>query len=361
MNYKILLTLVSVAATVSSPFQALGQSQEELPLEVVNYRIAQGTNSFGIPLLRPALWRGKIASVSTSGRVITDQDTKSSGPVLSQIPLERAYLEVTASTFDPKLVGERFEVGVVETRGPLGTKGQIRLVSSSWDTRPDVPASLAGCSYEIHPHWTLSSFLGTPDKAPLRRAKSIGSADFVRIPSSTSSGKWDSFFIVEDRNIVGWRNGQLRVGADAGGEVIPPGVGVQIVILAASLTEKPLVLTGEARKHAFRQPLQAGKNLISLGHPRSHSLSSILANREYGFQAGSNSADSDEIQFRNHGRWEVLRYVQNSSGSAEPSWQCLTARYGGKLENLPLLPANQAFWIQKVQPDSDFIIPAPTP
>ena len=361
MNYKILLTLVSVAATLSSPFQALGQSQEDLPLEIVNYRIIQGTNSFGIPLLRPALWRGKIASVSSSTRVITDQDTKSSGPILAQIPLEPAYLEITASALDPKLVGERFEVGVVETRGPLGTKGQVRLISSSWDTRPDVPAGLAGCSYEIHPHWTLSAFLGTPDKAPLRRAKSIASADSVRIPSITLSGKWDSFFIVEDKNIVGWRNGQLRGGPDAGGAVIPPGVGVQIVVQAPIGAEKPIVLMGEARKHAFRRPLQVGKNLISLGHPRPHSLSSILANRDYGFQAGSNSANSDEIQFRNHGRWEVLRYVQNSSGSAEPSWQCLTARYGGKLENLPLLPANQAFWIQKVQPDSDFIIPPPTP
>jgi hypothetical protein len=104
-----------------------------------------------------------------------------------------------------------------------------------------------------------------------------------------------------------------------------------------------------------------GKNLISLGHPGSHSLSSILANREYGFQAGSSSVDSDEIQFRNHGRWELLRYVQVVLGSAEASWQCLTARYGGKIEDLPLLPAQQAFWIQKVQPDSDFIIPAPTP
>lgn len=361
MNYKILLTLVSVTATLSFTFQGLGQSQEELPLEVVNYRITRGTNCFGLPLLRPALWRGKIASASSSTRVITDQDTKSSGPVLAQIPLEPAYLEITASALDPKLVGERFEVGVVETRGTLGTKGQIRLVSCSWDTRPDVPAGLAGCSYEIHPHWTLSSFLGTPDKAPLRRAKSIANGDFVKIPSSTLSGKWDSFFIVEDKKIVGWRNGQMRGGPDTGGAVIPPGVGVQIVVQAPSVAEKPLVLMGEARKHAFRRPLQVGKNLISLGHPSPHSLSSILANQNYGFQAGSNSANSDEIQFRNHGRWELLRYVQGSSGSAEPSWQCLTARYGGKIEDLPLLPAQQAFWIQKVQPDSDFIIPAPAP
>jgi len=360
MNYKILLTLVTLTASFALPSRVLAQI-EELPLEVVNYRIVQGTNSFGIPLLRPALWKGKIASVSNSTRVITDQDTKSSGQVLAQIPLEPAYLEITASPLDPTLVGERFEVGVVETRGPLGTKGQIRLISSSWDTRPDVPAGLAGCSYEIHPHWTLFAFLGTPDKAPLRRAKSIANADSVRIPSTNLSGKWDSFFILEDKNIVGWRNGQLRGGPDAGGVVIPPGVGVQIVVQAPSGAEKPIVLTGEARKHAFRRPLQVGKNLISLGHPRPHSLSSILANREYGFQSGSNSANSDEIQFRNHGRWEVLRYVQDSSGSAEPSWQCLTARYGGKLENLPLLPANQAFWIQKVQPDSDFIIPPPTP
>jgi hypothetical protein len=361
MKYKILLTLVTLTASFALPSRVLAQSLEELPLEVVNYRIVQGTNSFGIPLLKPALWKGKIASVSNSTRVITDQDTKSSGQVLAQIPLEPAYLEITASPLDPTLVGERFEVGVVETRGPLGTKGQIRLISSSWDTRPDVPAGLAGCSYEIHPHWTLSAFLGTPDKAPLRRAKSIANADSVRIPSNTITGKWDSFFIVEDKNILGWRNGQLRGGPDAGGAVIPPGVGVQIVVQAPSGAEKPLVIIGEARKHAFRRPLQVGKNLISLGHLSPHSLSSILANQDYGFQAGSNSANSDEIQFRNHGRWEVLRYVQGSSGSAEASWHCLTARYGGKLEDLPLLPANQAFWIQKVQPDSDFIIPPPTP
>jgi len=358
MNYKILLTLFSLSASLALPSRVLAQSLEELPLEVVNYRIIQGTNSFGIPLLRPALWRGKIASVSSSVRVITDQDTKSSAQVLAQLPLEPAYLEITASVLDPTLVGERFEVGVVETRGPLGTKGQIRLVSSLWDTRPDVPTGLAGCSYEIHPHWTLSSFLGTPDKAPLRRAKSSMTADSVKIPSSTLSGKWDSFFILESKPTLGWRNAQRPTGPDAGTEVIPPGTGLQIDIVAPNFSEKTIVLMGETRKHAFRRPLKAGANFISLGHSRPQSLNSILASREYGFQAGTSSSNSDEIRFRNHGRWEVLRYVQ---GASRPSWHCLTARYGGKLEDLPLLPSNQAFWIQKVLPDSDFIIPAPTP
>ena len=103
MNYKILLTLVTLTASFALPSRVLAQI-EELPLEVVNYRIVQGTNSFGIPLLRPALWKGKIASVSNSTRVITDQDTKSSGQVLAQIPLEPAYLEITASPLDPTLV-----------------------------------------------------------------------------------------------------------------------------------------------------------------------------------------------------------------------------------------------------------------
>jgi len=360
MKHKIFLTLIAFTVTVAVPSQLLGQSQEEIPLEVVNYRIAQGTNSFGIPLLRPALWRGKIASVSSSGRVITDQDIKSSGPVLSQIPIEPAYLEITASALDPTLVGERFELGVVQTRGALGTKGQIRLVSSPYDTRPDVPARLVGCSYEIHPHWTLSSFLGTPDKAPLRRAKNIANADSARIPSSTLPGKWDSFFILENKPNLGWRNALRPTGPDAGTEVIPPGTGLQVVIVAPNFTEKPLVLVGESRKHAFRRPLKAGENLVSLGHSSPQSLNSILANRDYGFQAGTSSFDSDELRFRNHGRWEVLRYVQGSLGVSGASWQCLTAQYGGKLEDLPLLPSTQAFWIQKVLPDSDFIIPPPT-
>jgi hypothetical protein len=359
MNYKILLTIVSLTITLAVPSRSLGQSQEELPLEVVNYRIAQGTNSFGIPLLRPALWRGKIASVSSSARIITDQNPTSSGPVLSKIPLEPAYLEITASPLDPTLVAERFEVGVVQTRGTLGTKGQIRLVSSSYDTRPDVPARLVGCSYEIHPHWTLSSFLGTPDKAPLRRAKSMTNADSVKIPSSTMPGKWDSFFILESKPNFRWRNAQQPTGPDAGTEVIPPGTGLQIVIVAPNFAEKPIVLMGETRKHAFRRPLRAGENFVSLGHSSPQSLNSILASRDYGFQAGSSSFDSDEIRFRNHGRWEVLRYVQGSSRFSGASWQCLTARYGGKMENLPLLPSTQAFWIQKVLPDSDFIIPPP--
>jgi len=357
MNYKILLTLVSLSVSLALPSQVLAQSLEELPLEVINYRIAQGTNSFGIPLLRPAEWRGKIASVSSLTRLITDQDTKSSGPVLAQLPLEPAYLEITASVLDPTLVGERFEVGVAQTRGPLGTKGQIQLVSSSYDTRPDIPARLVGCSYEIHPHWTLSSFLGTPDKAPLRRAKSSMTADSVKIPSSTVSGKWDSFFILESKPTLRWRNAQRPTGPDAGTEVIPPGTGLQIDIVAPNFAEQPIVLMGETRKHVFRRPLKAGANFVSLGHSRPQSLNSILASSEYGFQAGVSSFDSDEIRFRNHGRWEVLRYVQGASG---PLWQCLTARYGGKLENLPLFPANQAFWIQKVLPDSDFIIPPPT-
>lgn len=360
MNHKILLTLVAFTVTIAVPSRLLGQSQEELPLKVVNYRIDQGTNSFGIPLLRPALWRGKIASVSSSARIITDQNPTSSGPVLSKIALEPAYLEITASPLDPTLVGERFELGVVETRGPMGTKGQIRLVSSLWDTRPDVPAGLAGCSYEIHPHWTLSTFLGTPDKTPLRRAKNIANADSVKIPSSTLSGKWDSFFILDSKPTLGWRNAQRPTGPDAGKEVIPPGTGLQIDIVAPNFAEKPIVLMGETRKHAFRRPLKAGANFVSLGHSSPQSLNSILASRDYGFQAGTSSFDSDEIRFQNHGRWEVLRYVQGFSGFSGASWQCLTAQYGGKLDNLPLLPSNQAFWIQKVLPDSDFIIPPPT-
>jgi len=360
MNNKIFLIFATAVMGFVPPFHSYGQNAEELPLEVVNYRITKGTNCLGIPVLRPALWRGKIASVSSSTRVITDQDIKSSGPVLSQIPLEPAYLEITASALDPTLVGERFEVGVVETRGPLGTKGQVRLVSSRWDTRPDIPAGLAGCSYEIHPHWTLSAFLGTPDKAPLRRAKSAGSADTLRLPDLHQPQFWETFFVVEDRGTVGWRNAMNRSGPEMGARIIPPGTGFMLLIQGSG-PELPLVITGEARRHAFRRPLYTGRNLVALGHPNPHTLNSILASRDYGFQAGSNSADSDEIQFRNHGRWEVLRYVLGSSGSAEASWQCLTARYGGKIENLPLLPAQQSFWIQKILPDSDFIIPAPTP
>lgn len=348
--------LLALAFAVSPWVHA--QSQEDQPLEVINYRIAPGTNSLGIPLLRPAKWKGKVASVSPVTRVVADVDPQSSGPILGQLPLESAYLEITASPLDPTLVGERFEVGILKTRGSLGNSGQIYLLPSVWDTRPDVPSGLVGCSYEIHPHWTLASFLGTAENAALRKGKSSAYADLVRIPLAGETWKLESFFIHEDRGAFCWRNSSVRTGPDASATVIPPGVGVQIVIPSQGAAEKPLVLLGEARKHAFRRPLQAGRNLVALGHLAPQSLNSILARSDYGFQPGISPDNADEILFRNHGRWEVLRYTQDSSSA---SWQCLTARYGGKLEDLPLLPPHQAFWINKVRPDSDFIIPPPAP
>lgn len=358
---SIYASFVLIGFSLHLSSRAWGQVVNEQTAEVVNYRLRPGTNCLGIPLQRSAHWRGKIGAMTNSTRCIVDQDPRAAGLILGQLPMEAAYVEITASPFDPTIVGERFEVGILETRGSVGSSGQVRMRAAVWDTRPDLPIALVGCSYAIYPHWTLATVFGAANKALLRRAKSAGSADTLRVPDLNQPHLWETFFVVEDRDTVGWRNAMNRSGPEMGARIVPPGTGFMLLIQGSG-PERPLVITGEARRHAFRRPLLTGRNLVALGHPCPQTLSSILANRDYGFQAGSNSANSDEIQFRNHGRWEVLRYTQGSSGSADqPSWQCLTARYGGKLEDLPLLPANQAFWIQKVQPDSDFIIPAPAP
>lgn len=339
--------------------QVRSQTAEGSSLEVVNYRLRPGTNSLGLPLQRPAWWRGQIASVSAATRTLVDQDAKNAGPILGQLPLEAAYLEITSSPLDPTLVGERFEVGVLETRGPAGAAGQVRLRSTPWDTRPDLPPGLAGCTYQIHPHWTLGSFLGTPDKAPLRKGRTAAGAELVRLPALDDPAKWETFFVLEDRGGSGWRNALHRGGPDMAARILPPGVGVQVILAAGS--ERPLVLLGEARRHPFRRPLRVGRNLVALGHPGPRSLQSILAHRDYGFQAGGAAGAADEIHFQAHGRWEILRYESTPGSLRTPRWRCLTARYGGALEDLPLLPPQHSFWILKVQPDSDFIVPPPAP
>jgi hypothetical protein len=358
-KYSTPLPALFLACLAVLAGESHSQISEEPVLEVINYRLRAGTNPLGIALQKPALWRGKIGSVSASSRILVDQDSKSAGPILAQLPLEAAYLEITASPLDPTLVGERFEVAVLETRGAAGSLGQIRLRSSPWDTRPDLPPGLAGCAYAIHPHWTLSSFFGFPEKSVLRRARSAASAETVRLPSLEDPQGWESFFILEDRGLLGWRNALRRAGGDAGGRILPPGWGLQVMLISGP--ERPLVALGERRRHSFRRPLHAGRNLVALGHPGPRSLGSILARQDFGFQAGSGPTDADEIHFQNHGRWEILRYTAGATPGGAPSWKCLTARYGGRLEELPLLPAQQSFWIKKIQADSDFIVPAPTP
>jgi hypothetical protein len=338
MNHKIIFLATILAGTAFCNVRG----------EIQSFALAAGANAVGIALVKPAWLKGTIAAVDAKGLRLQDKNisvaTLSSPLHWETVP---AYLEISSSPADPKLVGERYEVDV--SSNPSANEGWIRLKAAVSNTRQDLPAGLTGAAYSVRPHWTLANVFGTSAQTFLHPGRISSSADEVQLPNSIS-GNLEGFFLSSDPIAKGWRLSRNRQGPEQANALILPGSGLLIH------AKGPLVfsLSGEARNSGFRLPLRAGPNFVSLGHIGSLRMTDLAGNPPTKFQAGLSPNLADRISLMLGTRMETF-YL----GQTGQQWTCSTSSYPTDVNQLQLFPPNQAFWIHKIKADPNFSIPAP--
>jgi hypothetical protein len=315
------------------------------------YSLLPGPNYVGVPLLRPALFSGKINQTDSAN---FRMEVNSYPPIdFTSVPgwsTAPCFLEVSSAPADASLEGERYEVDPVRT---LAEKGFVVLKTSPYNTRADLPSALAGASFSIHPHWTLATLFGNATTTALEKGWSAAVSDEVRLYDPTTKTGYRAFFAStgDDKNLPGWRLTNNRMGADQSETVMPPGYG--IILLRNQDENLTFTVTGEARTHAFRFPLRAGMNLLAPGHMKNFSLQGLSAVSANGFVAGSSPVASDQVRILVGQRTETFAFLAGTP----PHWVPLQSRYGLPPEEAVIAPTTKALEIRKVKADPDFVIP----
>jgi hypothetical protein len=151
------------------------------------YSLPPGRSFVGVPLLRPALFSGKISQADSAYFRV---QVNSYPPIdFTTVPgwgTGPCFLEVSSAPADASLEGERYEVDLVRT---LEEKGFVVLKSSPYNTRPDLSSGLSGASFSIHPHWTLVTLFGDATLTPLEKSWSPANSDQIALyDPATASG-----------------------------------------------------------------------------------------------------------------------------------------------------------------------------
>ena len=315
------------------------------------YSLPPGPSYVGVPLLRPALFSGKINQADPSNfRVQVNSYPPIDFTTVPGWSPSPCFLEVSSAPADSSLEGERYEVDPVRT---LEQKGFVVLKSSPYNTRPDLSSGLAGASFSIHPHWTLVSLFGSATTTALGKGWSAAASDEIRLYDPTAKSGYRSFFSStgDAKNLPGWRLTTNRMGPEQSETVVPPGYGM--ILLRNRANNLTFTVTGEPRTHAFRFPLRAGMNLMAPGHMKDFSLQGLSAVSANGFVAGSAPANSDQVRILVDQRMETFAFLAGTP----PEWVSLQSRYSLPPEEAVIAPATKALEIRKVKADPDFVIP----
>jgi len=315
------------------------------------YSLTPGMSYVGIPLLRPALFSGKITKPNSATLRL---QVNSYPPIdFATVPgwnSSPCFLEISTSPADATLEGERYEVDPVRT---LKEKGFVVVKSSPYNTRADLPAGLAGASFSIHPHWTLNTLFGNATTTALGKGLSAAASDEIRLYDPAATSGYRSFFprLGDSKNPPGWRLSSNPTGPDQSETVFPPGYGM--ILSRNGKGNLTFAVNGEPRTHAFRFPLRAGTNLLAPGHIKDFSLKSLLAIPSNGFVAGIKPESSDQVSFLVGQRKESFALLAGSPAR----WVSLQSRYSLSPAEVVIAPATKALEIRKLKADPDFVVP----
>jgi len=309
------------------------------------FLLRPGDTHAGIPLVRPALYSGIVASVDPAGFRILD---RSYPPIearkLSGWGLEPCYLEIESCPANRTLEGERWEV---DTGRSLSMPGYFALKAESWNTRPDLPRDLAGAIYSIRPHWTLDTLMSPVRGSDVLRSSRSGDADRVAIFDPAHPKSYRRFFAREVSPAGDWEWSAVDP-KERNSRVIPPGHGWAFRREADHNLN--LGLTGEPRACALRVPLRKGMNLVAPGYLRTTSLRQFAQGPAYGFRPGAKPGLADRISL-------FRREAVDTFALLDPGWTSLRSLRGVDPEVAMQVRPGEAVQIQKVEADADFVFP----
>lgn len=233
---------------------------------------ANSTQTVGISLVNPALYSGRIASLSAPESLTLENAGSLAVPSTTT-----CYLEI----LDGSLAGQRLQT--VQTHA-----GTVSIdLTSSLSTLKTLPAELQGARVVLRPHITLAQVC----PAALFQAGAVAEgADQVLF---LEKGNWTTLWLSARSGAKHWLSTAEGSTAPQDDTIIPPGTG--LMVKTQSLP-KATTLTGHVRTTPWLQPLTVGSNFLALPWPVDATPARLGFTLENGFTGSSSATSADQIQ-----------------------------------------------------------------
>lgn len=311
------------------------------PVGFVKLTLEPGVQSVGISLLNPAEIAGLVESNTASTVTLAGAHSVEEALVAGTA----YYLEVASGDL---WEGERFEINVAGSSGST-----LAIVDSSRNTVNLDSINLADHSICVRPHMTLAQVF---DKSKLTGSASSGTADQVQLFDVTSQ-QFVTYFLHRDAftQVQTWR--QIGGGSTSFDNlVIPPGTGAFFRRNGPVPVELVTVL-GEVRTNAFRQPLGAGRNLVSEGHPLNNSPANRFMTVANGFTASSSSGTADQVEIYDSATGQFATYwFHNDPFTQVQTWRRIGDGSTNHTQTV-ITAADKAVFIRKLSADPHYEAP----
>jgi hypothetical protein len=201
----------------------------------------KGYASLSMPLLRPAIFSGRINSVNGSFLAL---DVNGRDLRRHLLDGEKYYVTVLTG----KLKGRTFDIDRILSDGV-----SIALSSA-------LDQALSGANVNIHPHWTLDSLLPANT---LQSAMTAADSDRVMFFDS-ESGQFKVYWPRTDITTPGWAGNEVSTKNEASNQIIPPQAGMLVQIRGNPAT---FAFIGEVNSTPLVLPSTTGTHLIGTSHP----------------------------------------------------------------------------------------------
>lgn len=339
-----------MAAMIASATLALGQTTVTTdPVGYHTITISPGTQTLGLPLLRPVAAAGGIQS--NTATVITASGTANIGALLvSGTPY---YLEVTGT--GTNYPGERFDVNVDATITSATNTITINGTSSNNTIAGNLP-DLSGNNFVIRPHHTLGSVFGTKANPVLTGSSDSSKADQVQLFNTATQG-FDIYYFYQTPTLSKQEWRAIGSSGTCNNVVIPPGTGV--FVLRRDTTPVTITMQGDVRTTSYHaQPLSSGFNFVAEAYPVDRSPSGTgIESRNLTAGSATGSSDpqaADQVHVWNGAGFDVYYY-----------YKTVTKQQWRKLGNQTDFSASKIFtfdkgaFIKRINSDAVYAEPKP--
>ena len=246
---------------------------------------AGGSRSFAMPLVRPEIYRGRVAAVTPSSLDIANVLSAGEDFVSALDRAESYYVEVMDGDWE----GQRWEVDE-----PACSAGEIALDLTSQKNTHDTVPDLSGVIIAVRPHQTLSSVIRM-DR--LLAATQSSQADRVQFWERAENRYTECWLSLREGNQRRWVSVGDSTHADSGRRVVQPGEGMSVKLGSVSAS---VPLVGLVRDSDLILSIDKGTSFLGTGWTEAASPGQLDMKNRQGFCAGTRSPQADRLRVWNN-------------------------------------------------------------
>ena len=238
--------------------------------------------TYNNPFLRESVFTGTIGSVS--GQDLVFPVSAASVDLAALLGSGAYFLEVTSGENE----GHRFDIASAAGNTiTVANDTQLDSTAAPFNTVTGAPpATLAGDTIAIRPHWTLGELFPADS---LGAAPLLSGADQVQL---FAGGLWAIFWLYDDAGTPRWVDIGDATMADRASTIIAPGQGMFFQNRATPIS---LLAYGEVRENDFLRPLPTGNSLVGGGYPVDQSPVARAMTVAGGFQGSPDFKAADSF------------------------------------------------------------------